>query len=352
MTRLGICPLVAGIVASALAGTAAAQGRHVFVIDQAQSAFTFSGSVTLAPITSNIVGQPNTFNPSGQASADVTVAAGAITAGQLVTGNGTIVQVPTLNAILPNPIPIFPPLATIQVTGAQVVFTSVDPITLAPAAFAVGGGGSFNTAVMANLLSGTVTLTGLINQVVSLAGLQSSAQAVSGTLVPTAAGMRLSVPLVVSFPFTEPNTGATGTLNLNGTLHADDRPLASNVDTISLGTGGVQTLTLSRGTANGGRVYLLLGSATGTAPGINLGAVTLPLNPDGYLMQTLSNPNAPPLSSSFASLDAIGVATAAFAIPRLNLPALVGLRLDHAYVVISGFSFVATSNAVPVTFTQ
>ena len=239
MQRLAISALVACGFALTFAGPAAAQGRHVFLIDSNLSPFTFSGSITLG-VTANIVGQPNTFKPSGQASADVTVAGGAITAGRLVTGNSTVIQIPTLNAIVPSPIPFLPPLASVQVTGVQMIFTSVDPTTLAPASFAVAGNGSFSTSVVANVLAGSAVVTGLINQTVALGGLQSPAAPVSGTLAPTTTGMRLTVPVSATFSFTEPNSGATGSLTFNGSVVANDRPLAANVDSISLGTGGVQ----------------------------------------------------------------------------------------------------------------
>ncbi len=338
--------------AALLVSPLTAQGQHLFVVDQAQSSFSFSGSVTYQGVSGPLVGNPSTFNVSGEADAVLTAAAGALTTGQLVDG-GSEVVVPTLSASVPNPFPFLPPLATITVSGARVAFASVDPATLAPASFAIGAGGAFSTSMVATMLAGTANINALGSvQTVSLGGQQSAPQPVNGTFVPTPGGIRLSVPVATTFSFADPATGSSGSLTLNGTLVADDVPFSSDTDSISLATGGTQGLRLSAGTTHGGAVYVVAGSISGTSPGFTVGAVTVPLNPDGYTSQTVSAPNTPPLTASFGNLDAIGLASAAFSLPPLAIPALVGLNIDHAYVVLSGSMAVFASNPVRVTLAQ
>ena len=93
--------------------------------------------------------------------------------------------------------------------------------------------------------------------------------------------------------------------------------------------------------------YVLLGSLSGTTPGIPIGLLVLPLNPDAYLTFTLTSPNTPPLGNSLGLLDAFGEAAASFTIPPGSSPALAGLTLHHAYVVF-GPMVVFASNPVPL----
>jgi hypothetical protein len=127
--------------------------------------------------------------------------------------------------------------------------------------------------------------------------------------------------------------------------------LSANVYELSLSAGGVQDLFLAAPT--GADVYLLLGSVTGTSPGITAGGFTLPLNEDAYLHRTLASPNLPPLSGSFGTLSGSGTANAAFTMPLGLAPGLVGLTVHHAFVTVDvvsgGISFV--SNAAPLDLT-
>jgi hypothetical protein len=59
---------------------------------------------------------------------------------------------------------------------------------------------------------------------------------------------------------------------------------------ISVGAGGTQVLALDACSASRGGVLLLLGSASGTSPGIAAGALTISLNPDAYFAYTPANP--------------------------------------------------------------
>ena len=133
---------------------------------------------------------------------------------------------------------------------------------------------------------------------------------------------------------------------------SDPPTLTADVDTISVGSGGSQILSLHAGPAEGGRPYLVLGSASGTSPGTPIDGLTLPLNVDLYTVFTLQHPNGAVLGNTFNFLDACGEATASINIPA-NSISLLGLVVDHAYLVfdLSGGSPNASlaSNAVNLT---
>lgn len=134
-----------------------------------------------------------------------------------------------------------------------------------------------------------------------------------------------------------------------------DEALSADSSTLSLASGGTQQFQLRAGPAFAGELYLLLGSASGTSPGLPLGGGLLPLNPGPYFSLTLNNPNAAPLAQSFAVLDGAGEAQASFSLPPASSPALAGLSVHHAYAVIavapgSPPAFPLTSNPVPLFF--
>lgn len=87
-------------------------------------------------------------------------------------------------------------------------------------------------------------------------------------------------------------------------------------------------LTLNRGAAESGRPYRLLLSAAGNWPGIDLGAVVLPLNRDALLEQAWLAPDPPVFVGFVCALDVDGRAEAWLDLPPATLAALVGERLD------------------------
>ncbi len=105
--------------------------------------------------------------------------------------------------------------------------------------------------------------------------------------------------------------------------------------TLSRSAGGVQTLAIDAGLRHSGASYVLLGSLAGTWPGIALGPLTAPLNLDPYLVYTLQNPNAAPLSGSRGMLDTSGRAVARFTLPPGLPGSLAGLRFAHAFGIVS-----------------
>jgi hypothetical protein len=147
--------------------------------------------------------------------------------------------------------------------------------------------------------------------------------------------------------------GGSDTANRNDTWRYSSTSLISDRSTLSLLRGGTQKLTLEAGSANAGKVYLILGSASGTLPGFPLGRLQMLLNPDAYFNLLLVSPNSLILGS-VGLLDANGRGTATFVLPAGAPAALAGTRLYHAFVaikpVVTSFDF--TSDPVPLTLLQ
>jgi len=128
------------------------------------------------------------------------------------------------------------------------------------------------------------------------------------------------------------------------------RPLAQDVPSVRVTRSEVVVLMLDAGAVNAGSFYALLGSFSGTRPGLPLPPVTLPLNFDPYLTFLAGNPNGL-IGNSMGLLDAAGRATATLYGSRLPREA-AGALVHHAYLVfapgLSGFAM--ASNAVPMTW--
>ena len=133
-------------------------------------------------------------------------------------------------------------------------------------------------------------------------------------------------------------------------VHFDDlavvaESLSAHPEQISLASGGAQAFELHAGSAFANQAYLLLGSASGTAPPLTVDGVDVPLVADGYFLHLLSKPNTL-ISPSLAALDGGGGAMASLHVPAGLDPALAGLTLHHAYVVLgAGLQVEFASNA-------
>lgn len=124
---------------------------------------------------------------------------------------------------------------------------------------------------------------------------------------------------------------------------------------ISLSTGGALSFGMNPGPAFANQLYFLLGSLSGTSPGIGLpGGSLVPLNLDPYLSFTLSNPNTPPLANSFGFLNGAGqtINTPGFNLPPGLPPGLADQTVHHAFVVLDLFTGtpLAVSNPYPIQF--
>lgn len=96
----------------------------------------------------------------------------------------------------------------------------------------------------------------------------------------------------------------------------------------------------------GGLGRLVLGSASGSAPPLPLGLVTLPLVPDAYFQLVATSANTGPFVDFLSNFDALGRSTAVLAVPPVP-PAFVGLTLTHAFLAFKPVtsSIVLASNA-------
>ncbi|MGE3171627.1 MAG: FG-GAP repeat protein [Planctomycetota bacterium] len=122
-----------------------------------------------------------------------------------------------------------------------------------------------------------------------------------------------------------PNAGAVGAFRIGALLHGQPR--------VSIASGGSQPMLVRRGETFAGSLFLVVGSITGTTPGIPLApGVLVPLNFDAYTQLTLE-PGSPVVAPSLL-LDADGAGSAAFQLPAGTGPEFAGLVLHHAVVGI------------------
>jgi hypothetical protein len=111
-------------------------------------------------------------------------------------------------------------------------------------------------------------------------------------------------------------------------------------------TGGDANFLLLAGSVNVNRNYILLGSVTGTDPGIPLpgGQASLPLNWDIFTNIVLDLINTPIFSNFMGTLDGTGSANAAFD-TLVPIPGTAGLTMHFAYALNDPWDFVSN----PVT---
>ena len=118
--------------------------------------------------------------------------------------------------------------------------------------------------------------------------------------------------------------------------------LSADRYTLHVQTGGTVTFRLHAGKARAGRGFLLLGSATGRAPGTSLpGGAVLPLVLDGFTDLVLANLGSPMLVGFAGTLDAAGEAVAVLETGALP-PSAAGLTLYFAFL-LTGPSDVASA---------
>jgi hypothetical protein len=122
--------------------------------------------------------------------------------------------------------------------------------------------------------------------------------------------------------------------------------LSSDLDSISASTGGTVNFSLTAGAKHAGRNYLMLGTMSGTEPGIPLpgGLATLPLNWDLFTNMVMNNINGPFFQDFMGTLDGNGEATAIFTMGAV--PGAAGIILHFAYCMDKPWDF--ASNAVPI----
>ena len=124
-------------------------------------------------------------------------------------------------------------------------------------------------------------------------------------------------------------------------------PLNVDVTELSLSAGGAQTFTLT--SPQVGDVYVMVGSLSGTSPGVVAGSLAVPLNADSYTIWLLNNLSSPALTHFVGVIT--GSDTSMLTIPAGYSPSLVGVVANHLYLTIDAGTgtFTTVSNPVPLT---
>jgi hypothetical protein len=130
----------------------------------------------------------------------------------------------------------------------------------------------------------------------------------------------------------------------------EQHTLVGSAQEFSLSAGGSVGLQLTAGEAHAGELYIVLGSATGTSPGLTFAGKLLTLNIDAYFLKTLNEAGSPPLLQGFGTLDPAGQASASFSLPAGFDPILAGLTLHHGAAVLDPLTLLPlfTSTAFPL----
>jgi hypothetical protein len=127
--------------------------------------------------------------------------------------------------------------------------------------------------------------------------------------------------------------------------------LSANLPSLSTSAGGAYQLTIAAGLPHAGHTYMIVGSFSGTAPGLAVApGVHLPLVVDGYSILTVTVPNFW-LSPSTGTLDPNGNAVLTGILPPGLLQRVGPLPVYHAALVLDAVNtgFAAATNAVTLT---
>ena len=118
-------------------------------------------------------------------------------------------------------------------------------------------------------------------------------------------------------------------------LQHEPELLAADVDAVSLTSGGSIELSVDVTVEHAGDIYWVLGSATGTSPGIPVApGVVLPLLPDAYFTASLVGANQAPFSANFGLLDATGRGQAVVTLLGGLPQSLAGTALHHCAAIV------------------
>jgi hypothetical protein len=120
--------------------------------------------------------------------------------------------------------------------------------------------------------------------------------------------------------------------------------VSGDLDSLPVGARGAVRFHLHAGANHANRPHLLLGTTSGTTPGITFGSLHVPLNYDGWMAAILGNPVTVPFQGFLGTLNADAHGTAAFDTLLPIPPAALGLTLHHAFVTLQPFD--AVSNPV------
>ncbi len=119
---------------------------------------------------------------------------------------------------------------------------------------------------------------------------------------------------------------------------------------VSAQIGGKARYRIHAGAAEGGKVYLVLGSLRGSTPGTTFLGVPVPLAADKLFRYLAGHPNQPPYGATLGFLDASGVAEWTFTAPPVALSGGIGWTLHYAAVVLDPVALTASvaTDAAPL----
>jgi hypothetical protein len=129
-----------------------------------------------------------------------------------------------------------------------------------------------------------------------------------------------------------------------------DRTMWAEQSSLSRSAGGSVPFRISVGPQYAGHYYVVFGTLSGFSPGITLGPVHIPLNPDGFTLANGAAMNAVPFINFFGVLDAQGQGTASWtAMPQT--PAVFDtLPMHYAAVIVQQNPLLIVSATNPVAF--
>ena len=127
-----------------------------------------------------------------------------------------------------------------------------------------------------------------------------------------------------------------------------ERNLWADRESVDASSGGTVNFNIVAGSSHNDDTFLVIGTASGTAPGFAFQGVNVPINVDGYTSTTLQLAGIGPFAGFIGTLDPLGCGTASFTLPPL--PAAAGLTLHHSACIIDNATqaLVQASNAVPL----
>lgn len=130
------------------------------------------------------------------------------------------------------------------------------------------------------------------------------------------------------------------------------KSLKTASDNLSASKGGEVVLELNMGEEKAGRNYFVLGSISGSFPGMRLPnrASVLPLNKDLFTTLILTRPNAPIFENFSGVLDSKGMARAKLRVPKSISKNMEGRSIWFCFMLKSPRDFV--SNPVRVDFVK
>jgi hypothetical protein len=230
-------PLLAAVVLTSVATHAQAQGEFTFDINQSLSTWTWAADTSLGPM----IGIPDhNFETAGTVDMDIDGGANPISSASYV--EAYVLTIPAqLHGQIPNPFPIFPPLADVYID--DMVLSWASPT------FSVAGNGSFTTDIITTLLSGTVTVVPLSGSttITDLAGNTSDPNQINGVIQSSGGGIHFNYAATSVFIFSDPGSGLSATFTLTGGIDADfSCPTATNFCSANANSaGGPATISLA-----------------------------------------------------------------------------------------------------------